>query len=92
MQLHDLISILVLINATTIFFSCMSYLFRPMFGAHGLWVGRDLYRATPAVTRDLVFPVSSEGTPHSVAPYDTQEDVENLFNPGGSSRVKITIM
>jgi hypothetical protein len=32
--------------------------FRPtcMFGAQGLWAGRDLYRATLAVTRDLGFP------------------------------------
>jgi hypothetical protein len=29
--------------------------FRPMLGTQGLWVGRDLYRATPAVTRDLGF-------------------------------------
>jgi hypothetical protein len=27
--------------------------FRPMLGAQGLWSGRGLYRATPAVTRDL---------------------------------------
>jgi hypothetical protein len=29
--------------------------FRPMLSAQGLWAGRDLYRATPAVTRDLGF-------------------------------------
>jgi hypothetical protein len=29
--------------------------FRPMFGARGLWAGRDLYRATPVVTRGLGF-------------------------------------
>ena len=29
--------------------------FRPILGAQGLWAGRDLYRATPAVTRDLGF-------------------------------------
>jgi hypothetical protein len=29
--------------------------FRPMLGAQGLWAGRDLYRATPTVTRDLSF-------------------------------------
>ena len=29
--------------------------FRPMLGAQGLWAGRDLYRATPAVTQDLGF-------------------------------------
>jgi hypothetical protein len=29
--------------------------FRPMFGAQGLWAGRDLYRATPAVTQGLDF-------------------------------------
>jgi hypothetical protein len=27
--------------------------FRPMLGAQGLWAGRGLYRATPAVTQDL---------------------------------------
>jgi hypothetical protein len=47
----------------------------PMFGARSLWAGRDHYRATPT----SVFPVSSEGLPHSVASYDTQRDVENLF-------------
>ena len=29
--------------------------FRPMLGAQGLWAGRDLYRATPALTQDLGF-------------------------------------
>jgi hypothetical protein len=29
--------------------------FRPMLGAQGIWAGRDLYRATPAVTRGLGF-------------------------------------
>jgi hypothetical protein len=29
--------------------------FRPMLGAQVLWAGRDLYRATPAVTRHLGF-------------------------------------
>jgi hypothetical protein len=29
--------------------------FRPMLGTQGLWSGRDLYRATPAVTQDLGF-------------------------------------
>jgi hypothetical protein len=30
--------------------------FRPTLGAQGLWAGKDLYRATPAVTRGLGFP------------------------------------
>jgi hypothetical protein len=30
-------------------------IYRPMLGAQGLSAGRDLYRATPAVTRDLGF-------------------------------------
>jgi hypothetical protein len=30
--------------------------FRLMLGAQGFWAGRDLYRATPAVTRGLGFP------------------------------------
>jgi hypothetical protein len=29
--------------------------FRPMLGAQGLWAERDLYRATPVVTRGLSF-------------------------------------
>jgi hypothetical protein len=29
--------------------------------------------------RASVFPFSSEGPPHSVASYDTHEDVEDLF-------------
>jgi hypothetical protein len=29
--------------------------FRPILGAQGLWAGRDLYRATPAMTRCLGF-------------------------------------
>jgi hypothetical protein len=57
---------------------------RPMLGAQGLWAGRDLYRATPAVTRTLVFPVLSEGPPHLVASYDTLGDAEDLFLPGSS--------
>jgi hypothetical protein len=40
------------------------------------------YRATPAVTRASIFPVSSEGPPHSFASYDTQYDVNDLFLPG----------
>jgi hypothetical protein len=56
-----------------------------MLGAQGLWAGRDLYRATPAVTWDLVFfPVSSEGPPLLVASYNTRGDVEDLFQPGSS--------
>jgi hypothetical protein len=54
--------------------------FWPMLGSQGLWGGRGLYRVTPAVTRASVFPVSSEGPPHSVASYDTRGDVEDLFN------------
>jgi hypothetical protein len=61
-----------------------------MLGAQDFRAGRDLYRATPAVTLGLGFPVSSEGLPHSVASYDTQGDVEDLFKPG-SSRINTTI-
>jgi hypothetical protein len=58
--------------------------FSPMLGARGIWAGRDLYLATPAVTQGLGFSVSSEGPSHSVAFYDTQGCVEN-----GSSQVPI---
>jgi hypothetical protein len=41
--------------------------FRAILGAQGLWAGRDLYHATPAVTRDLrwvfCFCVSSKWSP-----------------------------
>jgi hypothetical protein len=50
-----------------------------LLSAQGLWAGRDLYRATPAVTRDLGFSGLIEGPPHSVASYDTRGDVEDLF-------------
>jgi hypothetical protein len=54
-----------------------------------LWAGRDLYRATPAATRGTsVFSVSSEGPSHSIASYDTQGCVEDLFLDE-SSRVPI---
>jgi hypothetical protein len=55
--------------------------YRPMLGAQGLWAERDLYRATPALTRASVFPVSSEGPPYFilVTSYDTRGDVEDLF-------------
>jgi hypothetical protein len=56
--------------------------FRPMFGAQGLSGGRDLYRATPTVTRSVGFLVSSEGPPHLVAFCDSQGVVESLFKPG----------
>jgi hypothetical protein len=58
--------------------------FKPMLGGQGLWAGRDLYSATHAVTRALVtralgLYVLIRRTTHSVAYYDTQGDVENLF-------------
>jgi hypothetical protein len=56
--------------------------FRPMLGAQGLWevVPHLLWHGV------LVFPVSSEGPPHSVASHDTHGDAEDLFLPR-SSRV-----
>jgi hypothetical protein len=43
-------------------------------GLQNLGPGRDLCRTTPHVTRDLGFPVLSEGPPHSVVSYDTHGD------------------
>jgi hypothetical protein len=47
---------------------------RPMLGTQGLWAGRDLYHATPAVLTGPRFFLSrsSKGPPHSVASYDMQ--------------------
>jgi hypothetical protein len=36
-----------------------------LLGGQGLWAGRDLYRATPAVTRDL----GLSGLTRRTAPY-----------------------
>jgi hypothetical protein len=51
-----------------------------MLSAQGLLAGRDLHRATPAVTRDLGFSgLIRKGPPYLVASKDTQGDMENLF-------------
>jgi hypothetical protein len=65
--------------------------FRPMFGAQGLWAGRDLYRGTPAMTRDLGFSELS----HFVASYDIHEGMWRIYsNPDphriNQSEVRIT--
>jgi hypothetical protein len=54
-----------------------------MLRAHSFRAGRDLYRATPAVTRSLGFSGPVEAA-HSVASYDAQGDLEDLFIPGSS--------
>jgi hypothetical protein len=41
--------------------------FMPMLGDQGLWAGRDLYRATSAVTRDLSFSSLIRSTANLVA-------------------------
>jgi hypothetical protein len=48
-----------------------------MFGAQGLSPRRDLYRAAPAVIRNLIFSGSSEGPPHFVASFEGA--VEDTF-------------
>jgi hypothetical protein len=50
--------------------------FRPMLGAQGLWVGRDFIVPHLLWQGTSIFPVSSEGPPHSVAFYDMHEDAE----------------
>jgi hypothetical protein len=52
--------------------------FRPMLRALEQG-GVFIYRATPAVTRDLGFPVSSGGLPYSVAFNHTQRDMESIL-------------
>jgi hypothetical protein len=54
---------------------------KPMLGAEGLCrAGRDLYRATNAVTEDSGFSGFIRRTAPLVASYDTQGDAENFFN------------
>jgi hypothetical protein len=45
-------------------------------------------RDTPTATQGFNFFVLSEGPPHSVAFYDTQGDLGDVFLPAGSSRVQ----
>jgi hypothetical protein len=55
--------------------------FRPMLGAQGLWASMNIVLHL-LWHGALVFPVSSEGSPHLVASYNTQKDVEDLYlNP-----------
>ena len=57
--------------------------FRPMLGAQGLWAGRDLYRATPAVTRDLGF----SGLIRRTAPFSRL--LQHMRGCGGSILTRI---
>jgi hypothetical protein len=53
--------------------------FWPKLGAQGLWAGKDLIVPHLLWHGTSVFPVSSEGPPHSVASYNTHGDAEDLF-------------
>jgi hypothetical protein len=59
--------------------------FRPMLGAQGLWAGRDLYRATPTVTRDLGF----SGLIRMTAPFSRL--LPHTWGGGGSIVTRILI-
>jgi hypothetical protein len=65
--------------------------FGPMFGAQGLWAGRDLSRATPAVTRGLGF-FRSHPKDHPIqSPLTTHEGMWRIYsnpNPHGAIVVK----
>jgi hypothetical protein len=57
--------------------------FRPMLGVRGLWAGRDLYRATPAVTQDLGF----SGLIQRTAPFSRH--LRHTRGYGGSILIRI---
>ena len=64
---------------------------RPPLSSCGLWAGRDVYRATPAVTRDLGLSSLIWGTPCSVASY-AQTGIELLrthSNPDPHGAIKL---
>jgi hypothetical protein len=54
--------------------------FKPMLGAQGLWAGRDLYRATPAVTRDLGFFRSYPKDRPIQSPLTTHEGMWRIYS------------
>ena len=53
-------------------------------GFFGLLAGRDLYRATPAVTRELGFKVSSEGPMHLSPCTTNREKGEPMYSIGNA--------
>ena len=57
--------------------------FRPMLGVQGLWARRDLYRVTPAATRDLSF----SGLIRRTAPFSRL--LRHTRGCGGSSLTRI---
>jgi hypothetical protein len=62
--------------------------FRPIL-AQGLWAGRDLYRATPTVTRDLCF----SGLPNQSLALTTRMEMQRTYSdpdPHGNYPVDIT--
>ena len=53
-----------------------------MLDAYGLWAGRDLYRATPAVTRGLGFCSLVPRPPLFDRFLQQARDTQDLFYPG----------
>ena len=58
-------------------------IFRPGLGAHDFWARKDLYRATPAVTRGLgrLFRSHPKKPLHSIASYNKQGILRTYSNP-----------
>ena len=54
--------------------------FRPMLGTQGLWAGRDLYRATPAVTRGLGFSRSHPNDRPIQSPLTTRKGMLRTYS------------
>ena len=54
--------------------------FRPMLGAQGLWAGRDLYRATPTVTREPPFFRSNPKDLPIQSPLTTHERIWRIYS------------
>ena len=62
----------------------------PLFGAYGIGAERDLYRATSAVTRALVFAVSPRIASAAVS-RRVQQGVERTFSNPGSTGMELAI-
>ena len=58
----------------------------PLLGAYRLWAGRDLYRVTSAVTRDLGSSTSSKGPPYLATLYNKQRvpNTDSIRDPHGN--------
>jgi hypothetical protein len=71
---------------------CRSAKFRPMLDVQGLLTRRDLYRATPAVTRGLVFFRSHPKDRPIQSPLTTHKGIWRIYSNPDSQTANLAFM